>query len=138
MPVLDLSGELDESGGAFMDTAAVIEQLDLVITVDTSIAHLAGGLGAKVWLRCSFRPIGAGSNRGSTTAWYPSMRLFRQQEFDCWPGVFQEMSAELTRLVAERAREIAAETRVSGFKTEPGSIIMPERLNGTASSIVLG
>ena len=100
-PLLDLGGELDDRTGAFMDTAAVIKHLDLVITVDTSIAHLAGGLGAKVWVALQLSPDWRWLLRGSTTAWYPSMRLFRQQTFDCWPPVFQEMAQELKRLVAE-------------------------------------
>jgi tetratricopeptide (TPR) repeat protein len=100
-PLLDLGEDLDGDKGAFMDTAAVIKHLDLVITVDTSIAHLAGGLGAKVWVALQLSPDWRWLLRGSATAWYPSMRLFRQPTFDCWPPVFQEMAQELTRLIAE-------------------------------------
>ncbi len=49
-PVLDFAGRLDEAAGPFMDTAAVIRNLDLVVTSDTAIAHLAGALGAPVWV----------------------------------------------------------------------------------------
>ena len=60
-PVLDLSGRLDEEAGPFMDTAAVIRNLDLLVTPDTAVAHLAGALGAPVWAGApSWRPIGAG------------------------------------------------------------------------------
>ena len=55
-PVLDLAARLDEAAGPFMDTAAVIRNLDLVVTVDTAIAHLAGALGAPVWLALQFSP----------------------------------------------------------------------------------
>ena len=55
-PVLDLSGRLDEAAGPFMDTAAVIRSLDLVVTADTAIAHLAGALGVPVWVALQFSP----------------------------------------------------------------------------------
>ena len=55
-PVLDLSGRLDEVAGPFMDTAAVIRNLDLVVTADTAIAHLAGALGVPVWVALQFSP----------------------------------------------------------------------------------
>lgn len=101
-PLVDLGGELDERTAAFMDTAAVMRHLDLVVTVDTSIAHLAGGLGTKVWVALHASPDWRWLDRGAATAWYPSMRLFRQATFDRWPPVFQEMALELKRLVAER------------------------------------
>jgi tetratricopeptide (TPR) repeat protein len=102
LPAVDLGGELDDRTGAFMDTAAVMRHLDLVVTVDTSIAHLAGGLGNKVWVALHASPDWRWLDRGATTAWYPSMRLFRQATFDCWPPVFEEMALKLKRLVAER------------------------------------
>src|SRR5262249_39347965 len=90
LPIVDLGGELDDRTGALMDTAAIMQHLDLVITVDTSIAHLAGGLGAKVWVALHASPDWRWLDRGATTAWYPSMRLFRQATFDRWPPVFEE------------------------------------------------
>ncbi len=98
MHVLDLGQALDESTGAFMDTAAVMTHLDLVITVDTAMAHLAGGLGAKVWLPLQLSPDWRWLAHGQETPWYPSMRLFRQREFDRWLLVFEAIAAELGRL----------------------------------------
>jgi tetratricopeptide (TPR) repeat protein len=100
--LVDLGGELDETAGAFMDTAAVIANLDLVITVDTAIAHLAGGLGAEVWVALQLSPDWRWLTAGETTAWYPSMRLFRQRQFDAWPEVFEELARALERRVAGR------------------------------------
>lgn len=100
--VVDLGEDFDAHGGAFMDAAAVIQQLDLVITVDTSAAHLAGGLGAKVWTILDFSPDWRWLTQGETTVWYPTMRLFRQRNLYHWPPVFQAMREELARLVATR------------------------------------
>jgi len=72
--------QLDETTGAFMNTAAIMKNLDLVITSDTAIPHLAGGLGCPVWVALS---LAAGwrwlLDRGRCP-WYPTMRLFRQKE----------------------------------------------------------
>lgn len=77
---------LDEEHGAFMDTAALINQLDLVITVDTSIAHLAGALGKPVW---TLLPTHADWRwaAADTTAWYKTIRLFRQPKPGDWQSI---------------------------------------------------
>ncbi len=81
----------DQTHGRFMDTAAVMKNLDLIITVDTSIAHLAGALGVPVWVMLptvsDFRWL---KNR-SDSPWYPTMHLFRQQEYNNWDTVIQEI-----------------------------------------------
>jgi tetratricopeptide (TPR) repeat protein len=102
MQVIDWSDELDESAGAFMDTAAVIRNLDLVVTVDTSIAHLAGGMGAPVWMPLQLSPDWRWGLHGDETLWYPSMRLFRQRQLGDWTGVFAEMAASLGELAPAR------------------------------------
>ena len=99
IPLIDLGETLDVATGAFMDTAAVIEHLDLVITVDTSLAHLAGGLG-RVWVPLQISPDWRWLLEGRQTAWYPSMTLFRQRQFNEWPPVFEEMATHLRRLMA--------------------------------------
>jgi hypothetical protein len=92
---VDLSPE--ETGARdFWDTAGIIAGLDLVISVDTSAAHLAGALGKPVWLLlpaigCDWR---WGQGR-SDTAWYPSMRLFRQAKAGDWSGVLAQVKAAL-------------------------------------------
>ena len=77
---------------AFMDTAAVIRNLDLVVTSDTAIAHLAGALGAPVWLALQFSPDWRWLLQRDDSPWYPTMRLFRQTTFDGWPGVFERIA----------------------------------------------
>lgn len=87
----------------FEDSAAVISRLDLVITTDTSVAHLAGALGAPVWMAlpqvCDWR----WGPSGSTTAWYPNMKLFRQSVRGQWVPVFRSMRQELAALCAARS-----------------------------------
>jgi hypothetical protein len=97
--VIELPG-LDERGGALMDTAAVMQHLDLVVTVDTSIAHLAGALGVQTWLALEFSPDWRWLESGDTTAWYPSMRLFRQPAFDDWQPVFADIATALRERMA--------------------------------------
>src|SRR2546427_4574280 len=95
MPVHNLSGQI----GDWADTAAAICQLDLVVTVDTGVAHLAGALGRPVWVLLPH--VGADwrwmSGR-EDSPWYPSMRLFRQKSRGDWPAVFARVSAELQTL----------------------------------------
>ena len=94
-PVSTLPG-LDEEGGAFLDTAAVIHNLDLVITCDTSIAHLAGALGAQVWVALGAAADWRWMLDTGDTPWYPTMRLFRQQREGEWQPVFERMAECLT------------------------------------------
>ncbi|MGD9723043.1 MAG: tetratricopeptide repeat protein [Pirellulales bacterium] len=99
VPVLDLADAMDFSTGAFMDRAAVIENLDLVITVDTAVAHVAAALGKPVWVALQYAPDWRWRSTGETTPWYPSMRLFRQADHDDWPPVFARIARELAALV---------------------------------------
>jgi len=87
--------DFDEQHGRFMDTAAVIMNLDLIITVDTSIAHLAGAMGKKVWMLLPYTPDPRWYNEGSTTSWYPTMRLFRQTKPQSWESVIDELAIAL-------------------------------------------
>ncbi len=98
--VEDLGSHLDEAGAAFCETAAVIENLDLVITSDSALAHLAGALGANVWLALPFAPDWRWLLDRPDSPWYPTMRLFRQSRPADWGGVFQQIAAELSPLAA--------------------------------------
>jgi len=102
--VEDLGSTLDESGRAFCDTAAVIQNLDLVITSDTALAHLAGALGAKVWVALSFAPEWRWLLKRGDSPWYPTMRLFRQHQLGSWDEPFAEMTRQLRQLVADQRR----------------------------------
>lgn len=92
--------DLDEGSDAFVDTAAVLECVDVLITSDTAIAHLAGALGVPTWLCLMQHPDWRWMEEGSGTPWYSSMRLFRQGRPGDWAGVYAAVAAEL----AERRR----------------------------------
>jgi tetratricopeptide (TPR) repeat protein len=79
----------------FADTAALIMQLDLVISVDTGVAHLAGSLGKPVWLLNRFDTCWRWFLERHDSPWYPSMRLFRQSTAGDWAGVLSQVYAEL-------------------------------------------
>ncbi len=89
--VLNLGGQL----GDFADTAAAIQQLDLIITVDTSVAHLAGALGKPVWVLIPYAPDWRWMTGTDTSPWYPNMRLFRQKRYGEWDAVFSEVRRAL-------------------------------------------
>ena len=88
---LDQAGQFE----SFAMTAAAITALDLVITVDTSIAHLAGALGVPTWLLLSFDPDFRWGLESERTIWYPSIRIFRQPKFRDWASVINEVMAAL-------------------------------------------
>jgi hypothetical protein len=93
--VRELGPEFDSSGGAFLDAAAVIENVDLVITSDTAIAHLAGALGKETWLALGLVPDWRWMFEREDSPWYPSMRLFRQARVGEWGEVFARMAEML-------------------------------------------
>jgi tetratricopeptide (TPR) repeat protein len=93
--VIDLAASLDVSGGAFLDIAAVMKSLDLVICCDTAVAHLAGALGVRVWVALIHAPDWRWMIGRDDSPWYPTMRLFRQSEPRQWSDVFDRMAAEL-------------------------------------------
>jgi tetratricopeptide (TPR) repeat protein len=95
LPLVDLSERLDDEAGPFMDTAAVMANLDLVITTDTAAAHLAGALAVPVWVALAHVPEWRWLLGREDCPWYPSMRLFRQVAPGDWPSVFGRMAAEL-------------------------------------------
>ena len=82
----------------FADTAALIANLDLVISVDTSVAHLAGALGKPVWLLSRYNGCWRWLTDRSDTPWYPTMRVFRQQTPDGWDDTMSEVVTALRRL----------------------------------------
>ena len=99
-PLKRFGDNVDKSSGAFMDTAAIMQQLDLVITSDTSIAHLAGALGVPTWIALNYIPDWRWLLSRSDSPWYPSVRLFRQPGLGDWPGVFRAIKEALVELSA--------------------------------------
>jgi ADP-heptose:LPS heptosyltransferase len=86
----------------FADTAAVIDLLDLVITVDTSVAHLAGAMGKPVWILLPYNSDWRWLSDRDDSPWYPTARLFRQQILPSWAGVIARVRAALDDLVGSR------------------------------------
>jgi Family of unknown function (DUF6165) len=99
----DFGGSLDAGPQAFLDTAAVMMSLDLVVMVDTSVAHLAGALGRPVFTMLRVEPDWRWLARESDTVWYPTMRLFRQEKSGDWSGPKQKIVAEVRRLAGLHA-----------------------------------
>lgn len=93
--VIDPAPHLSDRPEDFADTAALIANLDLVITVCTSVAHLAGAMGAKTWLALSTNADWRWLLHRPDSPWYPTLQIFRQQEIDRWDTVFHEMSQAL-------------------------------------------
>jgi Flp pilus assembly protein TadD len=102
-PVVDWSDMLDETSGPFMDTAALMKSLDLVITSDTVVAHLAGALGIPVWVMLQVTPDWRWLLDREDSPWYPTMRLFRQRQPGDWGDVFARIADQLKVLAATRA-----------------------------------
>ncbi len=86
---------LDQDISTLEETAAIIENLDLVVTVDTSIAHLAGALGKDVWTLLPYSADWRWPRSGEATPWYPGMRLFRQSRLGSWKEPVAEVAARL-------------------------------------------
>lgn len=97
----DLSYHLNDMA----DTATAIAQLDLIIAVDTSVAHLAGALGKPVWLLLSHVADWRWLSDRDDTPWYPTMRLFRQQQPGDWQALMQRVAGELEKFQGSDARD---------------------------------
>jgi tetratricopeptide (TPR) repeat protein len=92
----DLSSKIKD----FADTAAFIEQLDLVISVDTAVAHLAGALGKPVWVLLSYTADWRWLLKRDDSPWYPTMQLFRQSSPEDWQGVVEQVITSLKQIIS--------------------------------------
>lgn len=99
----DYTDEMDD----FYDTAALVDCLDLVITVDTAVAHLAGALGKPVWMLSRFDNCWRWFGKREDSPWYPSLRQFIQPEPNDWKSLIMYMSTELKRFVQEHSAKAA-------------------------------
>jgi ADP-heptose:LPS heptosyltransferase len=93
---------LGEAVKDFGDSAGIMTQLDLVVTVDTAPAHLAGALGIPVWVLLPFSPDWRWLLDREDSPWYPTMRLFRQSGPGDWDGVFERVRIALGELLEKR------------------------------------
>jgi hypothetical protein len=95
--IIDLGPDFDQARGPFVDTAAVMKNLDLVISSDTSIVHLAGALGVPVWVALPSVADWRWLRDRSDSPWYSTMRLFRQKKPGDWGQVFEEIGETLRK-----------------------------------------
>jgi tetratricopeptide (TPR) repeat protein len=96
----DFMGEVAD----FADTAAIVQNLDLVITVDTSVAHLAGGLGKPVWILSRYNACWRWLQNRPTNPWYPTARIFGQPSMGDWDSVMAEVGRELPLEIGKARR----------------------------------
>jgi len=89
--ILDFADDLQD----FSDTAALIECLDLVITVDTSVAHLSAALGKKTWVLLPYTPDWRWQLERDDSPWYPSIKLYRQPSIGDWTSVLEKVKLDL-------------------------------------------
>lgn len=92
----------DEVNGSFIDTALVMQKLDLIITIDSAIAHLAGALGRPVWLLLPYATDWRWISGRTDSPWYPTMRIFKQPQPYDWDSVVDQVKKALLHLEAER------------------------------------
>lgn len=96
-----------DAEGAFLDSIAVLQHLDLVITVDSAIAHLAAAAGKPTWIILSRVPDWRWMLDCEDSPWYPSARLFRQKDFDDWTGVFADVERAIDELSIRGLRQLS-------------------------------
>ena len=92
--------DFDPGPDAFLDTAALMASLDLIVTADTSVAHVAGALGRPVWVALRHVPDWRWLLEREDCPWYPTMRLFRQKTPGNWHTLFADMAEELRKRLA--------------------------------------
>jgi ADP-heptose:LPS heptosyltransferase len=92
--ILNLSQEIED----FEDTAAICKCMDLVISVDTSVAHLAGAIETPTWILLPYSPDWRWSVNKQTTPWYPSVKLYRQKADRLWEHVLSEVANDLNKI----------------------------------------
>jgi hypothetical protein len=101
-PIVDFGPNVDEAAGPFMDTAAIMKNLDLVVVPETAIAQLAGALGVPVWVALPMTPDWRWLIDREDSPWYPTMRVFRQRKVADWNEIFERIAAELAPLAARK------------------------------------
>jgi len=125
-PLIDFGEQFDKDAGPFMDTAAVMQNLDLIITSDTAVAHLAGAMARPVWLLLSTAADWRWLEGIEHCPWYPTMRVFRQERLDHWEEVFARVAQEL-RCVVQGDRTRLASARESEDKQAISRLLSGKR-----------
>jgi tetratricopeptide (TPR) repeat protein len=120
--LITFEGDFDSSNGRFMDTAAVMRNLDLIITIDTSIGHIAAGLGMPTWVLIPEPPDWRWMLDRADTPWYPNMRLFRQPTPGDWETVMGTIVCELGKLVNKKKENMRAQTKTESTSLPVNSL----------------
>jgi hypothetical protein len=148
MRVETLGQDFDNGPDAFVDTAAAMSCLDLVITADTSIVHLAGALGRPVWVALKHVPHWLWMLNRTDSPWYPTMALYRQEVRDDWASVFHALADDLGKLQKRESRATIAQIfipgsvgelfdRVTILRIKAGRIKDPDRLRNVNHELSL-
>jgi Flp pilus assembly protein TadD len=103
LPIIDWTAEMDGGPDGFIDTAALMSNMDLIITCDTSIAHLAGGMGLRTWMVLKWFADWRWMKDRLDSPWYPTMSIYRMARKNDWSEPMGRVLADLTRLAAERS-----------------------------------
>ena len=101
-PLTTFGAELDAGKDAFFDTSAIMMNCDLIITIDTSVAHLAGALGRKTWIALSQTPDWRWMLDRKDSPWYPNVTLYRQKKKNDWYNIFEDIERDLRDLVEQK------------------------------------
>ena len=99
--MIDNNDNIDTGTDAFIDTAAIIKNLDLIISSDTSIVHLSGSIGKKIWMLEPKVPNWPWTNYGDTSPWYKSLEIFRQKKKNNWDEPIKDLKKELLKILSE-------------------------------------
>jgi tetratricopeptide (TPR) repeat protein/glycosyltransferase involved in cell wall biosynthesis len=135
LPIQDLSESLQD----FADTAAAIAQLDLMITIDTAVAHLAGALGKPVWLILCFAPDWRWMLERNDSPWYPTMRLFRQTRPSEWTDVFEQVRTALAETVKQSTvKQLTVNSEIVNSQQDEASPSSPSSSSSLPSSLPSG
>jgi tetratricopeptide (TPR) repeat protein/GT2 family glycosyltransferase len=118
LPIVDISKEFED----FTDTAAAIENLDLVISVDTSVLHLAGAMGKPTWALLPYAPEWRWMLDRQDSPWYPTMKLYRQKDWGRWEPVFEQVASEL-QIAAKNVTQLDISHKNHGHKQMIPAII---------------
>ncbi|AWB67176.1 hypothetical protein C2869_12345 [Saccharobesus litoralis] len=123
--IIDFSEQIQD----FTDTAAIIEHMDLVISVDTGVAHLAAAMGKPVWILLSYVPDWRWLLDRKQSIWYPSVTLYRQPQLNQWQGAIEQLHLDLTSLLPN---SLACETEIRSLLDNQYNDIALRRINARA------
>jgi len=126
--LISFGDDLDTEHGRFMDTAAIIKNLDLVITVDTSISHFAAALGCPTWIILPQPADWRWMLNRNDTPWYPNVRLFRQQAVGNWDSAIQNVISALLQLTGQQESNEQLASINNNPESEVQEIQLPENL----------